>query len=241
MRHISENELDALLNQTFLNLDFENARNSEVLEIVGNYNMRKNFLARLFNPQRLNLLLLILSAFIFLNSFYRYLEPIINKNDKNDEPIPGISTVKKNVLPELKKNVTAESQNVTDLKKNEHSRENNSKPEQEDKRANVKPVIPIKIEKADSMFLKSLAVVEKDTINNFSKSIANDPIDIIPKSKIQSIAPAIKKSKAERKVTPKLTTKKGKTPRVGRGAKFRKNGTFIMKGGRYGKSRRIQR
>ncbi|MBL7930980.1 MAG: hypothetical protein JNL60_03705 [Bacteroidia bacterium] len=239
-RHISEGELDGLLKEAFLDLDFENVRNKEALELVGNYAMRKNTLLGFFSLKRLNFLLLVLSVLIFLNSFYRYLEPLINKDGKKYEPLLGISSVKKNdaiinkAFPVVKPKISTESKkNVVERTLTLKGKQNKVEP---------KTVLLAKKEKTDSSLLfkkwQESADSNANKINHFV-------VDSLAKSSIASnsetvLSPA-KKIKPERKITQKVTTKKGKTPRLGKGSRFRKNGTFIMKGGRYGKSRKIQR
>lgn len=82
--HISEGELDHLLNEAFLNLDFEsNSQNKEVLSIVARHAMQKQGISRLFNMRRLDLLFLLLSIFVFSSSFYRYSKSLsLEEKDK---------------------------------------------------------------------------------------------------------------------------------------------------------------
>jgi len=66
--HISEKGLDGLLNEAFLNLDFENnSKNKEILELVSKNAMHKK---SFFTLGRINFLLFLLSVSACLMSFY---------------------------------------------------------------------------------------------------------------------------------------------------------------------------
>lgn len=94
--HISEKELDSLLNEAFLNLDFENnSKNKEVLAIVTKQAMRKDSLFTFFNVRWLNLLFLLLSFSVCLTSFYRYMDPLLSKGSKHTHTVPEISVKEK--------------------------------------------------------------------------------------------------------------------------------------------------
>lgn len=236
-RHISERELDGLLKEAFLGLDFEtNQLNKKALERVGTYTLRRNSFLRLFSSNRMNFLLLILSAFIFLNSFYRYLEPLMNKDTKKYEPVLGISAFIKNDIPVVEKTATTIPQAVEETK-------TEITPKKSEFRHNkIKPLVVIETEKTDSVLISKPKEAESDSNETVSKIRLSDSL-AIPKmeTKPPVVLVAEKKIRPERKVTQKISNKKGKSPKVRKGSRFRKNGTFIMKGGRYGKSRKIQR
>lgn len=193
----------------------------------------------MFSSKRLNFILLVVSAFIFLNSFYRYLEPLINKDNKKHEPILGISTLKKEEVPAREEAKVLAIQKATETK--ETSSVKKKKRLQRKNQAEIKPVVALETEKKDSVLFSQAINSISDSTKVVAKTAEVEPD--APQIKVSS--PPVKSTTAkinpERKVTQKVSSKKGKTPKVRKHSIFRRNGTFILKGGRYGKSRKIQR
>ena len=131
--HVSDKELDNLLNQAFLNLDFTNPKNQELMETISQETMQpkpifaENILKSLFSKIILTCSLIIATIFIYLAFFktttdhltVRKLSPATNANSitsqiKSENPKQEINTTTA-ILP-VKEDTTETSHAITEVK-----------------------------------------------------------------------------------------------------------------------------
>jgi len=245
--HISEKELDNLLNEAFLNLDFEsNSKNKEVLAIVTKQAMHKNSIYSFFISRRFNFLFLLLSLLIFLSSFYRYIDPLLSEENKKTNTVPQtrivgktpqfISLIKKSSGKSISGNfyehtsVSAKTVNTypakikdqTATKKNEIRTISEALSLKETVDSASKAIEPVSVIKSEQPFYN---ISKVDSLNNVSqKSLFT--AGSISKVKEEKSSKKIKPTKSDAKV------KVGKRRRgrlFGRATKVRKKGSRFLK------------
>lgn len=242
--HISEKELDNLLNQVFLNQDFENnSTGKETLAMATKHAMQSSALSRIFNIHWLDRLFLLLSAFICLSSFYRYMNPSLNAEEKKSNPGPHLNPVKKEMPLLIQPAKDHSTKSTGEVQVNGTSSSiirvhfvKNS-PQRDTKRDNNQIITEIQ---ADSISVGTEPDAEVQAANTSSANLLVDSSTTVFQNNIKAPLPTatVKKTSSTKKNDSAKIGKKSKAKKS-RGRKvFHRNGTFRLKGNKYGKSSR---
>jgi hypothetical protein len=233
---LTENELDKLLKESFLELDLKASANVRMLDMVAGHQLRNRGISSFLNAERWNLIVLLFCISACLNSFYTYInnneELIMQKTRSSFSLSPvntrqGEKTLAKSLGGADKINI-----GTSDLFSNKHK----NKKEQRTSALKV-AVVPIQTEEVEpenipledsSAFTKNDAI---QTVQSVGQQTTTVPV------KQEMAAPSINRRVTEAKAEPATT--KAKKVRKKRRSVFHRNGTFIMKSGKYRKSSRI--
>ena len=247
--HISEKELDDLLNKVFLNLDFEcNSKNKEVLAIVTKQAMCKNSFFTFFNARRFNLLFLLLSLSICLASFYRYIDSSSSKESKKINLAPEAAVTGKEthiVQPSKERFVENSSEHrdkaipssshvtTTHLLKNSSTHQVKKNDQKTVFAASAKKII---IDTTSKFITVDHEIKNTDPLLNNS---VIDSLSRVSQNKIVTASPTSKRleAKSVKKIKPIKPETKTKVAKRRKGNRLFRNGTFKMKNRKYGKSR----
>lgn len=237
--HLTENELDGLLNEVFLNLDFEaNAVNKKVLSAVGKQTMTPKSIFDFLTSYRLNIVFLIFSLIVCLSSFYRYVIAF-DISEKTSIPL----TVHSNSV-ELTQTV-----DISKLKDMGTSKRvaSSGRIEKEGNRAesttNTKTKNTVLIQKeenkADSTLITTKTQISSRVADSLSQKARQDSLQGVEHIQSSAVSAAAENApaKSQKNVRNPLPEVKAKVGKRSNSRKFRKEGTFRMKGGRYGKSK----
>ncbi|PBQ34156.1 hypothetical protein CNR22_21075 [Sphingobacteriaceae bacterium] len=237
-RHITEDELDNLLRESFLSLDFEtNLKNKEVLSAVGQRTLSKKNRFNFFTSYRLNLVFLIFSLLICLTCFYHYAQgfPIAKVETVQSLKIIKASEIKKVKPTSISKVVIPlkiEASSNTTKKRNQKN-----KTIKQHKKTASASVLKQKLT-ADSLSRLEEVSVSRRSKDSLSTVMKTDSLKAVRENQSKTALIAknktTKSQKSMRQPTPEI---KVRTKKMGTSRLFKKDGTFRMKGGRYGKSK----
>lgn len=252
--HINEEELNCLLKEAFLGQDFETKPiNREALEVVSRQVMRTRVWSPFFTYQRLSHLFNLVAMTIFFFSLLRFFQQLETPAFENSPPQPIT-----NVWAPANNPGTAATAPASELKELENLKPSPARLEKiiQKKHTQKRSVAPASTDqtsadtkkqgKTDSLSANNevqmaqttranSSVVPENTVETDS-SLTLSPIPIKQASKTSRIKTNnVSSSRTE----PAKNNKKGKTGRRGRGKRLGGNGTFILKGNKYRKSRHI--
>ncbi|WP_317896999.1 hypothetical protein [Aurantibacillus circumpalustris] len=248
--HISQKELDSLLNEAFLNLDFENnSKNKEVLAIVTKQTMSKKPHSTFIYARWLNLGFFLLSFFVCVNSFYRHIDPLFDmiSKEENSDPMMKTEEQKKLMfrLPTTTysvKNAPAdqlENRSASPKFANRHSVKNKFQVVNKKNRKKALATTLSKRNSTDSILKYEVSDSEAKNMN-MPLTIANvDSLDTISQKKTTAsvLVSNSNQSKSSKRVKPIQPENKTKVAKRKKGKLFFRNGTFKLRKGKYGKSR----
>ena len=244
--HISEAELDGLLGEAFLNLDFENnPDDSKVLDFVTKEVMFSSFLSRIFKGHRLDLLFLLLSIIVCLSSMLRYMQLQVDPESKNILPVlsitkPALSSPmhqeKKDgtKLTATFKSVNNISPEITKLQSTKNKNKRLSK-------KNLNPVIPVTpngITSDDSQSVFKNRILETKQVDSVNTQPLYSSVGSLRYTPSPAPVSTSRKFKPETKTyTSKAEKRKIKKEKRRKRRQLHRDGTFVMKGNKYRKSR----
>jgi hypothetical protein len=232
---LTENELDKLLKESFLDLDLKASANVRMLDMVAGHQLRNRGISSFLNADRWNLIVLLFCLSACLNSFYTFIDQTNEHIKPATNPSYPVIAVHMNI-PVSAVTKSSPVKNKINLK----ARAAISK----DKKTRAKPKsfvggsnIPLPDKATEPAIVLKADSTSDQTNNAINNSQAVEPPTVQPVVNRQPAASAITRNVIEAKAEP--ATSKAKKVRKKRRSVFHRNGTFIMKSGKYRKSSRI--
>jgi hypothetical protein len=234
-KNVNEKELDLLLNEVFLKLDGQNVLSgSEALELFAEQAMKQNRLGGFISGRKWNMLFLFFSLLIFLNSLLH----VLRVHSDNDIVVPSP------LLHDKKINIASEAPRTIDFIKMKDEESMFSKKSLHNKKIKARS-------KKINLYFSNSEESKKSFANTWppdaptgktNDAQSRDRSLIGPSAgSIQMQPVALTPAKKVREDKPEKTTSTVKRSRKGLFSWIRKkriarrNGTFMLRSGKYGK------